>query len=106
MAILARRGLVARAWNVDYVTRRGAAAGRFRMLLKAIVFSGPVILIPALSFALFVQPGEPPEVSGPDILRNAMRMIVPVAAGLTLWSSLLTRRGLSDYVCGTYPVPR
>ena len=104
-ALFARRGAAARIAHVDYVTPDGSVAGRHRLITKAIALHAPMIIFPLVSFVLYAEPGVPPEESGPVVIQHAAVMMLPIVLVLTLWSSLLRTRGLTDYLCGTYPVP-
>jgi hypothetical protein len=107
-AVIARRGLIARAFKVDYVTRRGVPAPRWRLLLRVIVSQGPIIILPIVFFLVGSVVKETLKANGVelgDYIRWMNLFAIVLVVPLTIWSSLLTHRGLSDHLVGTYPVP-
>jgi hypothetical protein len=96
-AAVFRRGLVMLAFGVDCVTRSGALASRPRMLWRTIVFNVPVLSAPLVVALVFPLVRE---------LVPSLLAVLAALALLTVWSSLLPTRGLTDRLSGTYPVPR
>jgi eukaryotic-like serine/threonine-protein kinase len=95
-ALLFRGGLVLWIAGVTFVRRDGRRASRLRMFWRALAtWSAPVA-------ALFVM----------GLLSNPLGMLSAalIASGLLLAGALLSlaipRRGLQDYLAGTWPVPR
>jgi hypothetical protein len=96
-ALTFRRGLIMRMFGIDCVTRAGAPASRLRMLWRSMLFNAPVLMAPIM--LAFVYPLVP------DMTAAALPIIGLVLA-LACWSCLLPRRGLSDRLAGTFPVPK
>ena len=92
-AILARRGVIARIFGVEYVTRRGHVASRFRLLWRAILTQTPMF---ALALLVAVS------------IRGAV-FVWPAAALLAIFALLFVfpfnSRSMADRLAGTAPVP-
>jgi hypothetical protein len=96
MTVFLRRGVLPRAFGVDYVLKDGRPAGRARLLWR-----GVIGWLPASCLAVLLMLMKWP-------LTSASLMMAGLAglAALTLWLHSLfhPRRGLHDQLAGTWPV--
>jgi hypothetical protein len=94
-ALLFRGGLVLLIAGVTHMRRDGARASRLRLLWRAIVVWGPVFPVFAVTmFALMKH-----LTWQPWLALGSLGLLAAV-------SLALPRRGLQDYLAGTWPVPR
>jgi len=93
-ALVCRGGLLVRALGVAFVTRDGAPASRWRLLLRIVLIWSPILVGVVLS----VRP-----------LLGAFKaeaiMLALFALGMT-WTLFDPQRGLPDRLVGTWAVPR
>jgi hypothetical protein len=94
-ALLFRGGVVLLIAGVTYVRRDGARASRLRLLWRAIVVWGPVV--PVFSVTVFAFTKH---------LTWQPWLALGLLGVLAAVSLALPRRGLQDYLAGTWPVPR
>ena len=92
---LFRGGLVLLIAGVTYVRKDGARASRLRLLWRAIVVWGPVVPVFAVTILALVKH-----------LTWQPWLALALLGLLAAVSLALPRRGLQDYLAGTWPVPR
>ncbi|MCX6924149.1 MAG: protein kinase [Verrucomicrobia bacterium] len=90
-----RGGLVLLIAGVTYVRRDGARASRLRLLWRAIVVWGPVFPVFCVTMFALVKH-----------LTWQPWLALALLGLLAAVSLALPRRGLQDYLAGTWPVPR
>jgi eukaryotic-like serine/threonine-protein kinase len=94
-ALLFRGGVVLLIAGVTYVRRDGARASRLRLFWRAIVVWGPVV--PVFSVTIYALVKH---------LTWQPWLALALLGLLAAVSLALPRRGLQDYLAGTWPVPR
>ena len=94
-ALLFRGGLVLLIAGVTHARRDGARASRLRLLWRAIVVWGPVFLVFSVTMLALVKH-----------LTWQPWLALALLGLLAAVSLVLPRRGLQDYLAGTWPVPR
>jgi uncharacterized RDD family membrane protein YckC len=110
-AFVARGGLSYRAAALAVVRRDNRRAGRWQCLVRALVVWAPFAVLMLLSFRVddyfwdhWTPEGAPEELA---VLARCLWwgawLLLAVYAALAL---LFPRRGLHDYLAGTYVVPR
>jgi hypothetical protein len=82
--------------GIDFVTRTGALASRWRTLFRNVVAWLPLLVSPLLVVGLLAPVG----------IDTAVALVMSLLLGLALTSLLLPSRGLADRIAGTWPVPR
>lgn len=93
-AICVRRGLIARAFGVEYVARRGHVASRYRLLWRAMLTQSPMFVLAASATFL------------PAFGIAVMWPVIVILGLLALLFVLPFRsRSVADRLAGTYPVP-
>jgi eukaryotic-like serine/threonine-protein kinase len=91
-ALVCRGGLLVRALGVAFVTRDGAPASRWRLLVRIVLTWSPILVGVALSPVL-------------SAFKAQAIMLALFALGVT-WTLLDPQRGLPDRLAGTWAVPR
>ncbi len=95
-ALLFRGGLILRIAGVAFVRADGARASRLRLLWRAVLVWGPLLL--TLILVRFLRGGLGPLGAG--------LVAAGLVAGMAILSVALPTRGLADRLAGTWPVPR
>lgn len=100
IAIVARRGLLMRGFQIDIVTRDGAPAGRARILLRNVVTWG-VLGAPMLMY--LAADAASPARAGFALSAVAIVSVLVVAVGIAI-AIRTPARGLADLIAGTWLV--
>jgi serine/threonine protein kinase len=96
-ALSFRGGLVLLVCGVGVVRKDGLPASRFRVFLRSLI-TWAALFVPAAVGVLLMNPVARPAAT--------TFLVVLLAAGLTVWSTLLPDRGIPDRFSGTRLVPR
>jgi hypothetical protein len=93
-ALFVRRGLVARAFGIEYLTSKGRPASRFRLLWRAILTQAPmpVLAVLVMLTSMGIKAAVLPAIAIVTIA--ALFMVLPYKS-----------RSLADRLAFTYPVP-
>lgn len=97
LTLFGRRGILPRAFRVDYVLANGKPAGRLRLLQRALLGWAP-----ATGLALFFMTQSWPLTTASQVLGELFTL---GAAALWIQSLRNPMRGLHDQIARTWPVP-
>jgi hypothetical protein len=101
IALVFRRGLLMRGFQIDIVTADGRAAGRARILVRNIVSWSPVLA----PFVIIAAVDAASPAAAPAALDLIVALTVAVIAAVA-WIAIRTpARGIADRVAGTFLVP-
>ena len=100
-AMFLRRGLIARAFGVEYVTRRGSRASNYRLLWRAVLTQSPIAML-AVTVLVVMVLSRDAVVMWPSIVTPAI--VAPAIVAL-FFVLPIRSRSVADRFAGTYPVP-
>jgi hypothetical protein len=101
-ALLFRSGLLLRMAGIAFVRWDGKRASRLRVLWRALVAWGPLLLVP-IGLTLLRGDPDPTVFSGMPLV---LYLCCGLFGALAVLSVALPQRGLPDRLAGTWPVPR